>query len=97
MIFFAGSSDRLFVEMNIDYESQIYVYRALVFVVPLVAGWIAKRWCEELLRHEAHPLRGPGGGRVRRTPSGGFEPDYALTGAEKAATAPSPTKTEPET
>jgi ubiquinol-cytochrome c reductase cytochrome b subunit len=73
MIFFAGSSDRLFVEMNFDYESQIYVYRALVFVVPFVAGWVAKRWCEELLRYEAHPLRGPGGGRVRRTPGGGFE------------------------
>jgi hypothetical protein len=73
MIFFAGSSDRLFVEMNFDYESQIYVYRALVFVVPFVAGWVAKRWCEELLRYEAHPLRGSGGGRVRRTPGGGFE------------------------
>jgi ubiquinol-cytochrome c reductase cytochrome b subunit len=74
MIFFAGSSDRVFVAMTISYEAQIHVYQALVFVVPLVAAWIAKRWCEQLLRYEAHPLRGPGGGRVRRSPSGGFEP-----------------------
>jgi hypothetical protein len=44
-----------------------------VFVLPLVAGWIAKRICEELLRSEVHPLRGPGGGYVRRSPTGGFE------------------------
>jgi quinol---cytochrome-c reductase cytochrome b subunit len=73
MVFFAGSSDRVFVAMHIDYASQVHVYQALVFVLPLVAGWIAKRICEELLRSEAHPLRGPGGGYVRRRPTGGFE------------------------
>jgi hypothetical protein len=73
MIFFAGSSDRVFVQMNIDYEAQIHVYQALVFVLPFVAAWAAKRVCEQLLRSEAHPLRGPGGARVRRTPEGGFE------------------------
>jgi ubiquinol-cytochrome c reductase cytochrome b subunit len=73
MIFFAGSSDRVFVQTNIDYESQIHVYQALVFVLPLVTAFVAKRVCEQLLRSEAHPLRGPGGGPVRRTPAGGFE------------------------
>jgi ubiquinol-cytochrome c reductase cytochrome b subunit len=73
MIFFAGSSDRVFVQVHIDYESQIHVYQALVFVLPLVAAVAAKRVCEQLLRSEAHPLRGPGGGPVRRTPAGGFE------------------------
>jgi ubiquinol-cytochrome c reductase cytochrome b subunit len=73
MIFFAGSSDRVFVQVHIDYESQIHVYQALVFVLPLVAAVVAKRVCEQLLRSEAHPLRGPGGGPVRRTSAGGFE------------------------
>jgi quinol---cytochrome-c reductase cytochrome b subunit len=73
MIFFAGSSDRVFVEMNISYESQIHVYQVLVFVIPFVAAFIAKRWCEGLLRRELHPLRTPGGGPVRRSASGGFE------------------------
>jgi ubiquinol-cytochrome c reductase cytochrome b subunit len=72
MVFFAGSSDRVFVELHISYTSQIHVYQVAVFVLPFVAGWIAKRICEQLLRSEAHPLRGPGGGRVRRTETGGF-------------------------
>jgi ubiquinol-cytochrome c reductase cytochrome b subunit len=72
MIFFAGSSDRVFVQMNISYTSQIHVYQVLVFVLPVVVGLIATRICQELLRSEVHPLRGPGGGVVRRTPSGGF-------------------------
>jgi ubiquinol-cytochrome c reductase cytochrome b subunit len=72
MIFFAGSSDRVFVELHISYTSQIHVYQVAVFVLPVVFGLIAKRVCEQLLRSEAHPLRGPGGGRVRRTESGGF-------------------------
>jgi quinol---cytochrome-c reductase cytochrome b subunit len=72
LVFFAGSSDRVFVELHISYTSQIHVYQVAVFVLPFLAGWIAKRWCEQLLRSEAHPLRGPGGGRVRRTERGGF-------------------------
>jgi ubiquinol-cytochrome c reductase cytochrome b subunit len=72
MIFFAGSSDRVFVELHISYTSQIHVYQVAVFVLPVVFGLIAKRVCEQLLRSDAHPLRGPGGGRVRRTESGGF-------------------------
>jgi hypothetical protein len=74
LIFFAGSSDRIFVQMHISYESQIHVYQAAVFVLPFITGWIAKRVCEQLLRSEAHPLRGPGGGPVRRTETGGFGP-----------------------
>jgi ubiquinol-cytochrome c reductase cytochrome b subunit len=72
MIFFAGSSDRVFVELHISYTSQIHVYQVAVFVLPVLFGLIAKRVCEQLLRSDAHPLRGPGGGRVRRTESGGF-------------------------
>jgi len=87
MIFFAGSSDRVFVEMHIDYESQIHVYQVLVFVVPFVAGWLAKRVCEQLRRSDAHPLRGAGGGLVRRTPTGGFE---AVSGSTTTRT-PEPT------
>jgi ubiquinol-cytochrome c reductase cytochrome b subunit len=72
MIFFAGSSDRVFVAMNISYTSQIHVYQALVFVLPVVVGLLAKLVSQELRRSEAHPLRGSGGGIVQRTSSGGF-------------------------
>jgi ubiquinol-cytochrome c reductase cytochrome b subunit len=73
MIFFAGSSDRLFVQVGISYEGQVLAYQIAMFIVPFAAFWIAKRACEELQRSEAHPLRGWTGTRVRRTAAGGFE------------------------
>jgi hypothetical protein len=48
MVFFAGSSDRVFVELNISYEAQIHVYQALVFVIPLATAWLTKRICDDL-------------------------------------------------
>jgi ubiquinol-cytochrome c reductase cytochrome b subunit len=73
MIFFAGSSDRVFVLVGISYQSQVLAYEIAMFIVPFIAFWIAKRVCEELQRSDAHPLRGWTGARVRRTESGGFE------------------------
>jgi hypothetical protein len=73
MVFFAGSSDRVFVELGISYQAQVLGYEIAIFIVPFIAFWIAKRVCEELQRSEAHPLRAWTGGRVRRTSSGGFE------------------------
>jgi ubiquinol-cytochrome c reductase cytochrome b subunit len=74
MIFFAGSSDRVFVQLHIPYESQVRVYEGALFVVPLIVFWLTKRVCEELRRTEVHPLRGTTATRVRRTPLGGFAP-----------------------
>jgi quinol---cytochrome-c reductase cytochrome b subunit len=48
LVFIAGSSDRVYVWLNLAYTSQIDVYRVLVFVIPLVAAAIAYRVCEEL-------------------------------------------------
>jgi ubiquinol-cytochrome c reductase cytochrome b subunit len=73
MIFFAGSSDRLFVQVGISYEGQVLAYQIAMFIVPFLAFWVAKRVCEELQRSQAHPLRGWTGARVRRTAGGGFE------------------------
>jgi ubiquinol-cytochrome c reductase cytochrome b subunit len=52
LVFIAGSSDRVYVWLNISYTSQIDVYRVLVFVLPLVAAAIAHRVCEELVAGE---------------------------------------------
>jgi ubiquinol-cytochrome c reductase cytochrome b subunit len=73
MIFFAGSSDRLFVQVGISYEGQVLAYQIAMFIIPFLAFWVAKRVCEELQRSQAHPLRGWTGARVRRTAGGGFE------------------------
>jgi ubiquinol-cytochrome c reductase cytochrome b subunit len=52
LVFIAGSSDRVYVWLNVSYTSQIDVYRVLVFVIPLLAAAIAYRVCEELVAGE---------------------------------------------
>jgi ubiquinol-cytochrome c reductase cytochrome b subunit len=52
LVFIAGSSDRVYVWLNVSYTSQIDIYRVLVFVIPLVTAAIAYRVCEELLAGE---------------------------------------------
>ena len=52
LVFLAGASDRVDVLFGISYGSQIWVYRVLVFVAPVVAGLIAYRVCVELQKGE---------------------------------------------
>jgi ubiquinol-cytochrome c reductase cytochrome b subunit len=72
LVFLAGSSDRIFVELGISYSVQVRVYQVAIFVVPVLLFWLTKKVCEELSRSDVHPLRGRRT-RVRRTPTGGFE------------------------
>jgi ubiquinol-cytochrome c reductase cytochrome b subunit len=44
VIFLAGASDRVFVSFGISYEAQIWVYRALLFVLPVVALLVTRRF-----------------------------------------------------
>ena len=48
LVFVAGSADRVYVLFNISYVGQIWFYRVLVFLGPLLAGVIAYRVCKEL-------------------------------------------------
>jgi ubiquinol-cytochrome c reductase cytochrome b subunit len=52
LVFVAGSSDRVYVLLNLPYITQIWAYRVLVFVGPPVAGLIAYRVCKELQADE---------------------------------------------
>ena len=53
VVFLAGSSDRVDVLFGLSYSLQIWIYRVLFFVGPLVAAVIAHRVCIELRRGEA--------------------------------------------
>jgi ubiquinol-cytochrome c reductase cytochrome b subunit len=53
LIFVAGSADRAYVLFGWSYQTQIELYRVLVFVAPVVAFWLARRICVELVRNEA--------------------------------------------
>ncbi len=72
-MFLAGSADRILVSAGISYAGQMWVFRALVLVAPLVIGRLTYRICCELRDSGRHPLRGVSGGRLRRTTAGGFE------------------------
>ena len=52
LVFIAGASDRVTVMFDLSYTGQIWAFRVLVWVGPLVAGWIAYRVCTELQRGE---------------------------------------------
>ncbi len=52
LVFLAGSADRVDVLFWLSYSAQIWVYRVLVFVGPVVAALVAYRVCIELQRGE---------------------------------------------
>jgi ubiquinol-cytochrome c reductase cytochrome b subunit len=52
LVFLAGASDRVTVMFDLSYTAQIWAYRVLVWVGPVVAGVVAYRVCLELQRGE---------------------------------------------
>jgi ubiquinol-cytochrome c reductase cytochrome b subunit len=52
LVLLAGSADRVTVLFGISYDAQLWLYRVLVFVGPLVAGLVTYRVCVELQRGE---------------------------------------------
>jgi ubiquinol-cytochrome c reductase cytochrome b subunit len=50
LIFIAGSADRATVFFDVDYISQINVYRVLIWVIPAVVFIVARQACVELQR-----------------------------------------------
>jgi ubiquinol-cytochrome c reductase cytochrome b subunit len=52
LVFVAGAVDRTYVFFGITYQSQIWAFRVAIWVVPLLALFVTKRVCEELLAGE---------------------------------------------
>ena len=52
LVFVAGGIDRVTVMFDLSYTAAIWVFRILVWVVPVVVGVIAYRVCVELQRGE---------------------------------------------
>src|SRR5438874_9722138 len=48
MIFFAGAADRIYLFLNWSYSAQIWIYRGLVFVAPVVVFFVVRRACRGL-------------------------------------------------
>jgi quinol---cytochrome-c reductase cytochrome b subunit len=52
LVFMAGSGDRVYVFLGLSYSHQIWAYRALVIVAPIVTYFVTRRVCRELLAGE---------------------------------------------
>jgi ubiquinol-cytochrome c reductase cytochrome b subunit len=52
LVFLAGAADRASVFFGLSYTSEIWAFRVLVWVIPLLVLFATKRACEELLRIE---------------------------------------------
>ena len=52
LVFIAGGADRIDVLFDISYTAQIWAYRVLIWVAPVIAGFVAHRACIELQKGE---------------------------------------------
>jgi ubiquinol-cytochrome c reductase cytochrome b subunit len=57
IVFLAGAADRMFVLFGLSYQAQIWTFRVLVWVLPVVALVVTKRVCQELQRGEVVEMR----------------------------------------
>jgi ubiquinol-cytochrome c reductase cytochrome b subunit len=52
LVFAAGSADRVTVWLGIDYATQIWIYRVVVWAAPVVVFFVVRRVCRELVAGE---------------------------------------------
>jgi ubiquinol-cytochrome c reductase cytochrome b subunit len=43
-VFAAGAADRIFLSVGVPYDTQVWLFRAAIFVVPAVVYFLARRW-----------------------------------------------------
>jgi ubiquinol-cytochrome c reductase cytochrome b subunit len=48
LIFFAGAADRIYLFLGWSYQEQIWIYRGLIWVLPIVVFFITRGVCREL-------------------------------------------------
>jgi ubiquinol-cytochrome c reductase cytochrome b subunit len=72
LVFSAGALDRIYFQLNVPYEGQVWFWRFGSVLLPVVVFFLVRRVCRELQGSDRHPLRGWWGTVVRRTPEGGY-------------------------
>ena len=69
VLFFAGSSDVLAFTFDLSVNAVFQTFRVMLFVLPVVTGWIAFRLCKELAARDR-----PGGSEMAATVGGAPSP-----------------------
>jgi ubiquinol-cytochrome c reductase cytochrome b subunit len=73
LLWAAGGDDVLALIFHLDVNAMVEVFRTAVFVGPLLAFIITRRWCIGLLRHDRERVvHGRETGVLRRSPAGGY-------------------------
>jgi ubiquinol-cytochrome c reductase cytochrome b subunit len=85
LLWLAGGNDILAVIFNLNLNYITYFMRVMVFVGPVIAFIVARRWCISLQRSdEARLLHGYETGVIMRSPEGAYAEKHLPIGAEEA-------------
>jgi ubiquinol-cytochrome c reductase cytochrome b subunit len=69
----AGGNDIIAIKLHLSLNQITYILRAAVFIAPLIAFIITRRWCISLQRHDQEKLlHGYETGVIMRSPEGGY-------------------------
>jgi ubiquinol-cytochrome c reductase cytochrome b subunit len=93
LLWIAGGNDVIATQFHLNLNDITYVMRGAVFIVPVLAFMIAKRWCISLQRHDNEMLlHGYESGVIMRSPDGAYsekhlplslDRQYTLTARER--------------
>jgi ubiquinol-cytochrome c reductase cytochrome b subunit len=81
----AGGNDIIAIRLHLSINEITYFMRVAVFVGPVIAFWITRRWCISLQRKDNDDLlHGYETGIIMRSPEGGYSERHAPLSPERA-------------
>ena len=87
LLWAAGGNDILAIKFNLSINQITYFLRAAVFVGPLIAFIVTRRWCISLQRHDNEELlHGYESGVIMRSPEGGYSERHLPIDPQRAYT-----------
>ncbi len=87
LLWAAGGNDILAIKMNLSINQITYFIRAAVFIGPVIAFIITRRWCISLQRHDNEKLlHGYESGIIMRDAQGGYSERHLPLPLERAYT-----------
>ena len=87
LLWAAGGNDIIAIQLNLSINQITYFMRAAVFIGPVIAFIIARRWCISLQRQDNEKLlHGYETGVIMRDPQGGYTERHLPLSGERAYT-----------
>ena len=81
----AGGNDIIAIKLHLSINQITYIFRVMVFLGPIIAFIVTKRWCISLQRHDSNTLlHGYETGIIMRSPEGGYSERHLPISEERA-------------